>query len=356
MIASPNFQAFAAWFPLTRPIAHRHATALFDLTAGFVYSQVLLAAVQLDVFSRLAPGPQTPERLAVDLHLPKEATLRLLKAGASLGLFDRFSGQRFGLGPLGAALLALPSLKSMIAHHQHLYEDLADPVALLKGTHRSRALHNFWSYASRADASEAAPEAVAAYSTLMAETQALIAGPVLAAYDFSRHQRLLDIGCGEGAFAIAAARAAPSLKLAMVDLPNVLERARIRLGEAQLMDRAVLYGSDFRRDPLPPGSDLITLVRVLHDHDDDVAAALLASARAALAPGGTLLIAEPMADTPGAAGMGEAYFGFYLLAMGSGRPRTPKEIMDLCRTAGFATATLRSTRQPLLARVILARP
>ena len=41
---------------------------------------------------------------------------------------------------------------------------------------------------------------------------------------------------------------------------------------------------------------------------------------AALPPGGTLLLAEPMAGTPGAEPVGDAYFGFYLLAMGSGRP------------------------------------
>jgi demethylspheroidene O-methyltransferase len=71
-------------------------------------------------------------------------------------------------------------------------------------------------------------------------------------------------------------------------------------------------------------------VRVVHDHDDERVLALLRAVRAALPPGGTLLLAEPMAGTPGAQAMGDAYFGFYLLAMGSGRPRTPQRLGACC--------------------------
>ena len=45
-IADPAFRRWAARFPLTRPIAQRRAQALFDLVAGFSYSQVLLARRQ----------------------------------------------------------------------------------------------------------------------------------------------------------------------------------------------------------------------------------------------------------------------------------------------------------------------
>ena len=83
------------------------------------------------------------------------------------------------------------------------------------------------------------------------------------------------------------------------------------------------------RDPLPRGADVISLVRVLHDHDDESARMLLAAIRDALPPGGAIVVAEPMAGAPGAEPMGDAYFGFYLLAMGRGRPRTMGEIAQL---------------------------
>jgi demethylspheroidene O-methyltransferase len=107
-------------------------------------------------------------------------------------------------------------------------------------------------------------------------------------------------------------------------------------------------------DPLPIGADLISLVRVLHDHDDAAAMALLRAVHAALPTGGTLLVGEPMAETPRAEPMGEAYFGLYLWAMGSGRPRTPGEIAAMLRAAGFSTTRHIRTRVPLTAQLIAA--
>jgi len=75
----------------------------------------------------------------------------------------------------------------------------------------------------------------------------------------------------------------------------------------------------------------------------------------ALPPKGVLLLAEPMMGTPGAATVGDAYFGFYLLAMGRGRPRTPQELRVMLKAAGFAQTQLVKTRQPLQSRLLVAR-
>jgi demethylspheroidene O-methyltransferase len=115
-------------------------------------------------------------------------------------------------------------------------------------------------------------------------------------------------------------------------------------------------GGDFLSDPLPDSADVISLVRVLLDHDDDAALTLLRAVRKALPPDGTLLLAEPMSETPGAEPIGDAYFGFYLLAMRSGRPRTPGHIRNLLREAGFTRSRLARTGTPLLVRLIVARP
>ena len=97
----------------------------------------------------------------------------------------------------------------------------------------------------------------------------------------------------------------------------------------------------------------MSLIRVIHDHDDDAALAILSVAWQALPPGGTLLLAEPMAGTPNAAGV-EAYFAFYLLAMGSGRPRRTEELRMLLHTAGFTRVRVAATRRPMLVRVLVA--
>jgi demethylspheroidene O-methyltransferase len=194
---------------------------------------------------------------------------------------------------------------------------------------------------------------IAAYTSLMAASQPLVAADVLAAYRLDRHRCLLDLGGGDGTFLSHAAAAAPALKLMLFDLPAVAERARARFAASGLEARAVTFGGDFRTDALPAGADIISLVRVIHDHDDDAAAAILAAAWQALPPGGTLLLAEPMAGTRSGGGV-EAYFDFYLLAMGSGRPRRPEELTSLLHTAGFSSVRLLPSRQPLLVRVLQA--
>jgi demethylspheroidene O-methyltransferase len=180
----------------------------------------------------------------------------------------------------------------------------------------------------------------------------MIADQVLAAYDITAHTHLLDVGGGEGAFLIAAAARAPTLRLTLFDLPAVAARAESRLAEAGLTARATATGGDFFRDPLPPGADLITALRVIHDHDDAAAATLLHAIRAALPPGGTLLLAEPMAEAAGAAG--DAYFGFYLLAMGSGRPRTAETLLSMLVDAGFPAPRVLRTAAPMLTGLIVA--
>ena len=113
-------------------------------------------------------------------------------------------------------------------------------------------------------------------------------------------------------------------------------------------------GGDFLGDALPKGADIASLVRVIHDHDDVRALAILRAVRAALPTGGTLLLAEPMAGTRGAEPMGDAYFGFYLLAMGRGQPRTPEALRALLLQAGFDRIRPVRTRMPLQTRLLVA--
>jgi demethylspheroidene O-methyltransferase len=354
LVASPRFRRWAVAFPLTRPIARRRTRALFDLCAGFVYSQILLACVRLRLFDILADGPQTEAALAVRLGLAPDRARRLLLAAVSLQLVAHRGGGRFGLGPLGAAMVGNAAVSEMVMHHTALYGDLADPVALLRGE-GGTALAGYWPYAGADRPEQLASGDVAEYTALMAASQPLVADEVLDAYPLGRHRCLLDIGGGDGSFLCAAARRAPCLSLVLFDLPPVAERARARFAAAGLAGRATAVGGDFRGDPLPAGADVASLVRVIHDHDDVTALVILRAARRALPEGGTLLLAEPMAATPGAEPIGDAYFGFYPLAMGRGRARTADELTRLLRQAGFGRIRRAATRTPLLTGLLVAR-
>lgn len=344
LVADPRFQRLATRLPFTRGLANRRARALFDICAGFVYTQILTACVRLGVFERLVEGPREAADIAAEIELPEETARRLLKAAAALKLLREWPGDRFGLDDLGSAILGNPGVAAMIRHHALLYDDLADPIALLRRGAGER-LANFWTYAREGD-----PEA---YCDLMSQSQTLVAEDVLDAYDFAGRRRLLDVGGGEGAFLSAVARRVPLLELALFDLPPVAARARAALAQAAL-GRIAVHDGDFHVDSLPAGFDAISLIRVLHDHDDVEAQALLARAYAALPPGGALLIAEPMAEVAGAERVGDAYFGVYLLAMGRGRPRTRQEIAAMLRAAGFSAVHSLTTPRPGVATALLA--
>lgn len=341
LISSARFRRWASRFPLTRPVARARAAETFQLVAGFVYSQVLAATVEAGLLARLANRAATTDELATSARLTTASAMRLLRAAAALRLVEPVGPDRWMLGRVGAAIAADPGIIAMIAHHHLLYRDLADPLSLLRGERTDdRALSAFWPYASAREGS------VGAYSALMGASQPMVAEQAIGAYDFTRHRRMLDVGGGEGAFAAAIGRVAPRLERAVFDLPDVV---------ARIADPTIArFAASFRTDAIPSGFDLITLVRIAHDHDDDVVAALFASIRGALAPGSRLVIVEPMAGPRGDAAMADAYFGMYLLAMGSGRARSPEALAAMLVTAGFASVDRRPTALPLIAQLLVA--
>jgi len=360
-VVRPGFRRWAAGFWLTRPLVRRRAGALFDLVAGFVYTQVLLACVRLDLFNELASGPDTAARLALRHGLPQRAMQRLLDAAVALQLLRRRHGGRYGLGPLGAPLVGNDALAAMVEHHATLYADLRDPLALLRDEGAGSAMAAYWPYASYPQQQGHDPHAlpaqrVAEYSALMTASQPMVIDELLDAYALGRHRVLLDVGGGEGRFVSAALRRWPQLKAHLFDLPPVAELARSRLaGLSGVAERVQVHGGSFFDGALPGGADVATLVRVLFDHDDAHALAILRAVRRALPAGATLLVAEPMADAPGAHAMGDAYFGFYLLAMGRGQPRSAKALAALMAQAGFVAVRPLRTRLPLQAGVLVAR-
>lgn len=346
IIGSRAFQRHAAANPFLRPIARARAGALFDLVAGFAYTQALLAAVESGCVQRLGTGPASTAELAGIADLSTDATLRLLRAAAAIGIFVEAAPGWWMLGKHGAALHGNEGALAMIRHHRLLYADLADPLELLRQDRaEATALSRFWSYAG-AEKTEN-PDEAGAYSALMSASQAAVSEEVLAAYDFARHESVLDVGGGHGTFLRAVAEAHPSLKLGLFDLPQVVARLE--------SERIAVHPGSFFEDELPRGYDCATLVRILHDHDDAPALRILANIRAALKPGGRLVLAEPIAGTRGAEAMGDGYFGLYLWAMGQGRPRNAREIRAMLREAGFARSRVVATRQPLIASMIVAQ-
>lgn len=350
LLTNRRFHRLAMRFWPTRLIARQQARSLFDICGGFVYSQVLGACIQLDVFNTLRHGPQCVGDVAAKTKLTPAAARRLLRAAAALELVEHRGDDRYGLGTLGAALLANPGLAQLAAHHAILYRDLADPVALLRGEIDATRMSAFWPYAETSSPDSVSADATSHYTELMAASQPMISEQVLAAYSFTHHRCLLDVGGGSGRFLQAVGSQFPQLTLKLFDLPSVV--SHVDPGANRHME---VTGGDFFNDPLPSGADIISVVRILHDHDDRPVESLLKRIYAALPADGTLLIAETLSETRGAERIGDAYFGFYFMAMGKGEPRSRAKLTAMLQAAGFSDVRLHATPVPLVCSVLSAK-
>ena len=290
------------------------------------------------------------------MSMSEESAHRLLAAAEPLRLVEQRGPGLWGLGMLGGVLVTNTAVTALVEHHATLYADLRDPVALLRGE-TDPSLASYWPYADEHGQSPTllTEDKVAEYSQLMSASQPLVAGEILSAHSFGKHRTLLDVGGGQGTFVMAAAKAFPHLNLMVFDLPAVASLANQSFAREGLTERAKAYGGSFFETPLPEGADVITVIRVLYDHDDHRALAILQAVRRVLPKGGTLIVAEPMSDTPGAETMGDAYFGFYLLAMGNGKSRSASRLAELMTESGFLGPRLTETRLPLQTRLMIAR-
>ncbi|EAU40220.1 Hydroxyneurosporene methyltransferase CrtF [Fulvimarina pelagi HTCC2506] len=352
ILLDQRFHKLAMKFGIGRFFARRSAQKLFDLTAGFIYSQVLAAGIRAGLFEHLAKGPTSPAETARAIGLPDDGTRRLLAASASLDLADKLSDGRFMLGPQGAALLANPGIAAMVRHHDAIYADLADPLKALE-TRGGGELAKLWDY--KGPDQDRPTGETERYTALMTASQDLVAAETLRVFNISGYTRILDIGGGSGRFLTHVATRNANAELHLLDRKTVADLAREALRSHPASHRFTVHGGNFLDAPLPDGCDLITLVRILHDHDDDIVLALLDRISHALRPSrGTLLISEPMADERARSRIGDAYFNIYLHAMGTGRPRTPSELTRFLERTGFSRIRHLSTGMPIATSALVA--
>jgi demethylspheroidene O-methyltransferase len=322
-------------------VARAKSRELFNLLAGFSYSQVLFACVSLRILEHVGQSRVSLSDLAAKIGLSESKARVLVRAAVALDILG-WDKESVILGPHGAALLGQPWIMRFVEHHTYFYRDLENPVSMLQGNSAPEGLKSYWTYTeSESDKT--------AYSDLMAASQLAVSEQIVGAYRFSAHKNILDVGGGSGAFLRAVGARFPQINLNLFDLPGVVKLAAP-------MPRFTPYAGDFRVDPLPEGMDLISLIRVVHDHDDDVVLAVLRNIRAACSPATTLLIAEPFAGTKANAKVTDAYFNLYFAAMGQGRTRSPVEIAGIAAQAGFGRSKVWRTNMPLISGVMTLYP
>jgi hypothetical protein len=126
----------------------------------------------------------------------------------------------------------------------------------------------------------ARPELEAVFNDAMTEATTRALPGIVAAYDWSRFTRLVDVGGGNGTLMAAVLGSAPALKGTVFDVAAGLAETPGHLERAGLADRCDVVAGDFYR-AVPEGGDGYVIKSVLHDWDDERCTTILRNCRKA---------------------------------------------------------------------------
>jgi hypothetical protein len=315
-----------------------------QLLCGFQISAAIGAVAGLGVADALANAPARSTDLADSLGADARSLERVLQALTDVGIFEKLADGRFALTSLGETLRTdVPGSMRRAAMlwteewHWRAYGHLASSVRTGEAGMRAAHGSNYWEYLAQH------PETAATINDMMSSASMLRAQALARTYDFSKVERLVDVGGGEGGLLCAVLQAYPHLRGVVFDLPSVTAGARERLLEAGLAERAEVVGGDFF-EGVPRGADAYVLSWVLHDWDDESALRILKICRAAIQKAGRLLVVEMVLPSPDELRSPQADYleqlakvtDLEMLAVVGGRERTRAEYGQLLAQAGFA--------------------
>jgi SAM-dependent methyltransferase len=251
------------------------------VASGFMAAKQLFAAAELGLFAALTRGPLDRAHLASALGIPERSCRILADALVGLGLLVR-DGEGYANGEAAAAYLAGADGRVDLRPLLGFWDAISYPhwrayaFALRRGGPASLDLAG--------DRRSVFLAGVHAYNNVHAA--------VLAAhYDFGRHRRALDVGGLSIAFLARAVERHPRLRGTFFAEAATVDAAAAGL-TPEGRTRIALVAGDPAADPLPGGHDLVLLEHVVHRHDPGRNRLLLSRARAAVEPGGRLLVLD----------------------------------------------------------------
>lgn len=298
-----------------------------SLIRGFQESRVLLTAVELDLFTAVGPG-HTADQIAQKLKTHPRATESLANALCALNLLFKKDGV-FANSPLSARFLVAGSpddSRMALMHVVHLWPRWSTLTeAVTKGT----AVF-FEPMANRGE------DWTVSFIAAMHKNASFRAPQVVGALDLAGVRRVLDLGGGSGAYAMAFARKKPDLEVTLFDLPTVVPLAQKYFAAAGLEGRIQTRAGDMTRDPYGENYDLIFISAICHMFSPEENLDLFKRIKAALAPGGRLVLQDfILNDDKTAPRMGALFALNMLVGTRAGGAYSGKEYLAWLSQAGF---------------------
>jgi O-methyltransferase domain/Dimerisation domain len=330
----------------TAPDAPDSRVALRHMIMGFRVTQLIYVAAKLGIADHLRLGPQSVDSLAGVSGAHPRALYRLLRALASIGIFEEADDGRFHLTHLAeplqtetsGSLRALAILYGDDSYYR-AYGALLHSIMTGKSAFQHVHGQTLFEYLNEhPDAGGTFNQAMTAYSE-----QEIAA--ILGAYDFSRVSRVVDVGGGHGRLIAAILGANTQACGILFDQAPVVEGARDFIAQLELGSRCELVAGDFLHS-VPAGGDLYILKSIIHDWDDETAVAILTNCRAVMTSQALLVLVERV--VPPGNGPSEAkLFDINMLMVLGGCERTEAEYKNLLEAAGFRMTDVIPTRSAL---------
>jgi SAM-dependent methyltransferase len=309
--------------------------AILELASAFMRSRAFLSACELDLFTALRERARTSAEVAAELGTDARATDRLMNVLCAVGVLDK-SGERFHNGAVAARFLVrgAPDYIDGLLHWVHLWESWSTLTpAVRKGASVIEP-----SVAERGD------EWLRSFIAAMHWRACQHAPEVVAALDLAGVTRVLDVGGGSGAYAMALVRAQPALVATVFDLPNVLSLTAQYVRRAGLQDRVTLVSGDYDTDDLGRGFDLVFLSAIIHSNSPRGNRDLIRKGVAALSPAGQLVVQDFIVDEGRTSPPFAALFALNMLVgTQGGDTYTESEVRQWMLDAGLCRVARRDT-------------
>jgi hypothetical protein len=320
---------------------------LFRLGTGYMASAALQVALKLEIADRFSSDPMPVSDLARAAGVDEDALYRVLRALASLGLFEEPAPRMFALTFAGGMLRKGPGsfhdmgLWITSPFHFRVYAEMMHAVTTGKpAAEKVVGMPVFEYLAGNKQLSEI-------FNNAMTGLSAGVAPAALEAYDFSGIDLLVDVAGGHGMVLSTILRHYPAMRGVLFDLPHVIAGSGPVIEAAGVKDRCTTSSGDFFKE-VPPGGDAYIMKHIIHDWDDSQAAAILRNIRRELdgRPNGKVILLESVLQPGSQPDLGKL-IDLEMLMMPGGRERTEAEFAALFASAGFELVRVVPTRSPL---------
>jgi hypothetical protein len=307
---------------------------MYQLVIGFVASRAISVAAKLGIADLVDEVPKTADELAQATKVHSPSLRRILRLLSSIGIFAEDTAGKFRHTALSE------TLRTHDPHSIRNYAILCGEPSnwrpwgeLYQTVVTGEPAFDRMYGTSYFDYLSGHPDDAAIFDAATSSFAPIVLPEIMAAYDFSQFERIVDVGGGQGALLHGILSANPRQRGVLADLPAVIAGATL-LRTGAIAERCDVIGIDFF-EAIPEGGDAYVMKAIIHDWNDEKALKILRNCRRAIRNDGELLLMEHVLKPSNEPDPGK-FMDLTMLVLLTGRERTEAEFGELLQAGGFS--------------------